>query len=94
MNSMALSVIVFVASSVRVVLPVERDLAVLQVDQPLIADRHAVGVPGQVLEHLFRSSQGRLGVHDPLGLGAGGELALELAGSASEASFPWKESFP
>ena len=36
-------------------------------------------VPGQVFENLFGSSPWRLGVHDPLGLGAGGELELELA---------------
>jgi hypothetical protein len=40
---------------------------------------HPVGVTRQVFQHLFRPANRRLGVDDPLGLGAGGELALKLA---------------
>ena len=80
MNSIGLQGHRLLAPPVGVVLPAEPDLAVLQGDQPVVADRHPVGVPGQVLQHLLRSAEGRLGVHDPLGLGAGGEPALELAG--------------
>jgi hypothetical protein len=57
---------------------VEPDLPGLQIDQPLIADRHAVRVLGQVLEELFWSSSWRFGVHGPLGFRGDGELALEL----------------
>ena len=72
----------------RVVLPVKADLAVLQIDQPLIADRNAVRVSRQVLEYLLWSARWRFGVHDPLGSGAGPELELELARVSQEGELP------
>ena len=44
----------------------------------LVADRHPVGVPGQVLEHLLRAAERRLGVDDPLGAGSWRRATPEL----------------
>ena len=46
-------------------------------DQPTVADRRAVGVSRQVLQHLFRSAERSLGVNHPLSLAGVGETALE-----------------
>ena len=54
----------------------------------MVADRHPVGVPGQVLQHLFRAAERRLGVDDPFGLGAGSEPALELARVGQRGELP------
>ncbi len=45
------------AVAVRVVLITERDLTILQGLDPLVADRHAIRVPCQVLERLFHSAE-------------------------------------
>ena len=34
-------------------------------DEPLVGDRHAMGVAPEVLEHLLGAGEGTLGVHDP-----------------------------
>ena len=44
------------AMTVGVVLVAERDLTVLQRFDPLVADRHAIRVAGQVLQRLLRSA--------------------------------------
>ena len=50
----------------------------------------------QVLQHLLRppSSEGRLGVHDPLGLSTGGEPALKLARVRQCAELAMKAELP
>ena len=63
---------------IGVVLPEELDPIPLQGDQSAVTDRHPVGVPGQVLEHLLGPAEGWLGVDDPLGAGGGGERPPEL----------------
>ena len=59
---------------IRVVLPAETDVTVAMVDEPIIRQRDAVGVPTQVVEHLFRAGEGSLRLHDPVD---GPELAEE-----------------
>jgi hypothetical protein len=45
----------------------------------MIGDGDAVGVASQILKHMFRTAEGRLGVHNPL-------LAEELPQEATELS--------
>ena len=51
-----------------IVLPAERDAAIVQCQEPRVCDRHSMGVAGQIGENLFRSGEGALGVDDPLTL--------------------------
>src|SRR5262249_44518331 len=64
--------------------------APVQPPQPPVADGHPVRVPRQVLQHLLRAAERRLGVHDPVAaallpqsgrerrrLGQGGAVAVE-----------------
>ena len=50
-----------------IVLVTEADHAVLEVEQAGIADRHAMRVPRQILQHLFGAAERPLGVDDPVG---------------------------
>lgn len=54
------------ATSVGVVLPPERHLAVVDGEQSVVGDGHAVGVSREVAENLFGAAEGRLGVNHPL----------------------------
>src|SRR6202034_1736888 len=54
------------ATARGVVLGTERDFAVLEREQPLIADRHPVRVAGQILENTLGASKWRLGVNHPI----------------------------
>ena len=51
---------------VGVVLPAEPNAAVAVIDEPIIGQRHAVGVPAEIVEHLFRAGEGPLRIHDPV----------------------------
>ena len=48
---------------------------------PMVGDGDAVGVAGQVVEHMFGSAEGRLRVNDPVGLEKLPEETGETAGS-------------
>jgi hypothetical protein len=50
-----------------VVLVAEGHGLVIDVEQPMVRDRDAVGVAGEVLEHALGTIARRLGVDDPLG---------------------------
>ena len=52
---------------VSVILPLERDAPAVKGRQARIGDRRAMGVAGQILEHLLGSAKGWLGVDDPVG---------------------------
>ena len=53
------------ARVIRVVFPVEADLAVFQGSKPMVGDGDAVRVARQVLEHAAWSTERRLDVNDP-----------------------------
>jgi len=56
------------AGMVRVVFPVEADLAVFQSAKPVVGDGDAMSVASQILEHASWSTEGRLDVNDPFEL--------------------------
>ena len=70
MNSSVATVMVFIASApvLTIVLPAERDAAIVTSDEPRVCDRDPMGVAGQIGENLLRSCEGALGVDDPLTL--------------------------
>ena len=47
------------------VAPAERDLAILNRDEPSVGDGNAVRVIGQILEHVLRAAEGRLDAEHP-----------------------------
>ena len=53
-------------AAVGVVLVAEGHPAVLQLQQASVGDGGAVGVAGEVVERLFRTAEGRLGIDEPL----------------------------
>ena len=52
--------------AVGVVLPTERDLAILHADDAVVRDRDPVGVPPEIAEDVLGPVEGRLGVNHPL----------------------------
>src|SRR5437660_12127067 len=55
----------FLLIVVAVVAPVERDLPVFDIGDPMIGNRNPVRVAADVVHHLLGSGEGRLGVDDP-----------------------------
>ena len=49
-----------------VVLPAESDVRIGHVDDPVIGDRNAVSIAGQILQHVFRPAKGWFGVDHPI----------------------------
>ena len=52
--------------AVSVVLPAEGNLTIRQGDEAVVGDGHAMRVAGQVLEHVFRPAEWRLGINHPV----------------------------
>ena len=53
-------------AAMGVITPEEGHISIAEVDQAGVGDGHAVGVPGQVLQYLARSSKWRLGIDQSL----------------------------
>jgi len=66
-------------AAVGVVSPAERDTIVFESHEAMVGDGDAVGVAGQVVEHMLGAAEGRLGVNDPVLLT---ELPEEVAEGA------------
>ena len=66
------------------VTPVEADVAVLDGQDSVVGECHAVGVATDIVEDLGGSVEGRLGIDDPLGLAQGLEVAGEGGGLPQE----------
>ena len=78
-----------------VILPAEGDAAFIEREQPLVRDRHPVGVAGQIGEHRSRAGERALGIDDPFALGAVARArAANARASASPAYSPKNCSRP
>jgi hypothetical protein len=62
-------------AGLSVVLPAEGDLIVLEADEAMVGDGDAVGVAGKIVQYVFGSTEGRLGVDYPV---LGKELPEEM----------------
>ena len=51
---------------IRIVPPPEADATVTGIDEPMIRERHAVGVATEIVEHLLGPGEGTRGIHDPV----------------------------
>jgi hypothetical protein len=54
------------ARAVPVVFPAKGDLPLFQLQQAVVGDGHAIGVTGQIPQHLLGSRQRFFGVYHPL----------------------------
>jgi hypothetical protein len=52
--------------AVRGVSPAEGDVAIGESDQPAVGDGDAMSVSAEIAQHMFRSSEGPLGIDDPV----------------------------
>ena len=79
--------------------PSERDFAISKSKQPVVGDGNAVGVVAEIAQHVFRSTEGRLGINHPvlaeqqsepgceaLRVGKRSELPVELKRGIAESS--------
>ena len=79
--------------AVGVVLPLKRDAVAIEGEQPMIADRHAMGIAPEVAQDGGRATEGRLGVDDPVGLeervdeGVPLRRVAQVLGGAGEVEF-------
>ncbi len=51
--------------AVGAVLPAESDLPLVEGEQAVVGESDAMGVAGEIGQHLIRAGEGRLAVHDP-----------------------------
>ena len=65
-----------------IVAPSEGDVAVGDVGDAVVGDGDSVGIAAEVVEGLLGSTEGRLGVDDPLGVSGSLEVSLEALGLA------------
>src|SRR5262249_21594722 len=57
---------VTVLATVGVVLPAKSDVLVIEGQQSMIGNGHAMGVPPKIVQHLHRATEGWLGIDDPI----------------------------
>ena len=62
MNSTASSVMTALWWLMSGIAPAKAHLAVVEAEESSVGDGDAVGVAGQILEHVFGAAKGRLGV--------------------------------
>src|ERR1700739_1952042 len=81
-----------------VVLPAEREVLIVDIDDSMIRDRYAVRVAGQILQHMSRSPKRRLRIDHPVlakqGVQESSEplLIRERQTSSVKAQLPFAES--
>ena len=68
-----------VLAAVCIVSPAEGDMIVLEGDETMVGDGHAMGVAGQIVENMFGAAERWLGVYDPV-------LPEQLAEKTGEAA--------
>ncbi len=49
-----------------VVFPAKRDSIILESNEPVVGDGDAMGIARQIVQNMFRTSEGRLGVDNPV----------------------------
>ena len=67
----------FFHTAVTVILPAEKDAAVLDLEQAMIGDGNAVGVAAEIVDDLGGAAEGLLGVDDPAWAAGGLQPAAE-----------------
>jgi hypothetical protein len=82
-----------------IVFPLELNVIVFDVEQPVIGDGNAVGITAHVIEHLLGSGERSFGVDDPVALFQGRQIpgecgpVLQRLQRAEELEFACMERF-
>jgi len=80
--------------AVGVVPPEESNLAVLEGDQPMVGDGHAMGITGQIVQDIFRTAEGRLGIDHPILTVQGTDQGAKQLGASKCLLVSIKPQFP
>jgi hypothetical protein len=56
----------FLLISVGIILPAESNLIIRESDEAVVGDGHAMGVAGEIAEHMMGTAEGWLGIDDPV----------------------------
>jgi hypothetical protein len=56
----------FLLIPVGIILPAESNLIMLESNEAMVGDGHAMGVAGEIAEHMMGTAEGWLGVDDPV----------------------------
>lgn len=75
-------------AAAAIIPPAERDAIVGHADQPGIGDSDTMSVAAEIGKHLFRSTEGRLGIDHPVKVARLGQQAGEGSGSVRPAISP------
>ncbi len=67
-------------AAVRIVFPAKRDAIILERNQSMVADGHAVRIAGEIVQNMFRTSEGWLGVDHPVFAEEESQERVESAG--------------
>jgi len=51
---------------VRIIFPAEGDLVLVEGHEPVVGNGHAMGVAGQIAQHMLGTTEGWLGIDDPV----------------------------
>jgi len=62
---------------IAVVPPTEGDFVVVDVQQPMVRDRHSMSVAAEVVEHLCGAAERSLGIDDPIDRANGVQKAIK-----------------
>ncbi|MGA3107804.1 MAG: hypothetical protein ABSD53_25240 [Terriglobales bacterium] len=56
----------FLLAAVRTVFPAKRDSIILERHQSMVGDGDAVRIAGEIVQNMFRTAEGWLGIDDPV----------------------------
>src|ERR1700730_1500570 len=79
-NSSAEIVMIFLLAAVRIVFPAKRDSIILERHQSMVGDGDAVRIAGEIVQNMFRTSEGWLGVDHPVFAEEESQERVESAG--------------
>src|SRR3984893_13288320 len=65
-NSSAEIVMIFLLAAVRIVFPAKRDSIILERHQSMVGDGDAVRIAGEIVQKMFGTAEGWLGIDDPV----------------------------
>ena len=70
----------FLLAAVRIVFPAKRDSIILERHQSMVGDGDAVRIAGEIVQNMFRTSEGWLGVGHPVFAEEESQERVESAG--------------
>jgi len=70
----------FLLATVRIVFPAKRDSIILERHQSMVGDGDAVRIAGEIVQNMFRTSEGWLGVGHPVFAEEESQERVESAG--------------